>query len=426
MTEIALGIDRATLHAEAERRRTFAIISHPDAGKTTLTEKLLLYGGAIQLAGSVTHAQSQRHATSDWMAIEQQRGISITSTVLQFPYQGHCVNLLDTPGHQDFSRRHLPDADRRRQRRDGARRGASGIEPQTRKLFEVCRHAPHPDLHLHQQARSPGARPVRAARRDRAEARHRRRADELADRRRSGLPGRLRSAHASRCISSSGPSTARNRAPVKVSGLDDPTLDATRSAPNARPRLREDDRAARAAPARLRSRCVAARRADAGLLRQRDHQLRRPAVPATRSSSSRRRRRRVATADRSSSRTEPELHRIRLQDPGEHGPAPPRPRRLHAHLLRRVRRDMVVRHARLERKVRLARAAPALRPGARRRSRRRIAGDVIGVDQPGHCSRSATRSAERDLGTFDAATALPARALRDGSGKADPTSTSSS
>src|SRR5439155_22066669 len=91
------------LQAEVARRRTFAIISHPDAGKTTLTEKLLLYGGAIQLAGSVRARKNQRNATSDWMAMEQQRGISTTSTVLQFPYEGRQINLLDTPGHQDFS-----------------------------------------------------------------------------------------------------------------------------------------------------------------------------------------------------------------------------------------------------------------------------------------------------------------------------------
>jgi peptide chain release factor 3 len=143
MTETALGIDRATLHTEAERRRTFAIISHPDAGKTTLTEKLLLYGGAVQLAGSVTARQSQRRAASDWMALEQQRGISITSTILAFPYRGHQVNLLDTPGHQDFSEdtyRTLTAVDSAVMVLDAAR----GIEPQTLKLFEVCRmrHTP--------------------------------------------------------------------------------------------------------------------------------------------------------------------------------------------------------------------------------------------------------------------------------------------
>src|SRR2546430_16645477 len=88
---------------EVASRRTFAIISHPDAGKTTLTEKLLLYGGAIHLAGSVKARRARRHATSDWMELEKERGISVTSSVLQFPYKGHAVNLLDTPGHQDFS-----------------------------------------------------------------------------------------------------------------------------------------------------------------------------------------------------------------------------------------------------------------------------------------------------------------------------------
>jgi len=93
----------SVIEAQVRKRRTFAIISHPDAGKTTLTEKLLLYGGAIQLAGTVKGRKAQRHATSDWMLLEQQRGISITSSVMQFPYNDHVVNLLDTPGHEDFS-----------------------------------------------------------------------------------------------------------------------------------------------------------------------------------------------------------------------------------------------------------------------------------------------------------------------------------
>ena len=91
------------MRKEIERRRTFAIISHPDAGKTTLTEKLLLYGGAIQMAGSVKGKATARHAVSDWMELEKQRGISITSSVMQFEYEGYCINILDTPGHQDFS-----------------------------------------------------------------------------------------------------------------------------------------------------------------------------------------------------------------------------------------------------------------------------------------------------------------------------------
>ncbi len=130
--------DARTLAAEVARRRTFAIISHPDAGKTTLTEKLLLYGGAIHLAGSVRTRKSQRHTTSDWMELERQRGISITTSVLQFPYRGHHVNLLDTPGHNDFSEdtyRTLAAADAAVMLIDSAK----GVEPQTIKLFEVCR-----------------------------------------------------------------------------------------------------------------------------------------------------------------------------------------------------------------------------------------------------------------------------------------------
>jgi peptide chain release factor 3 len=128
-----------TTHAEEiARRRTFAIISHPDAGKTTLTEKLLLFGGAIQMAGTVKGRKATRHATSDWMRLEQQRGISVTSSVMQFPYQGRMVNLLDTPGHEDFSEdtyRTLTAVDSALMVIDCAK----GVEERTIKLMEVCR-----------------------------------------------------------------------------------------------------------------------------------------------------------------------------------------------------------------------------------------------------------------------------------------------
>ncbi len=126
------------MEKEISRRRTFAIISHPDAGKTTLTEKFLLYGGAVQLAGSVTARKNQRATTSDWMELERQRGISVSSTVLQFEYRGYCVNLLDTPGHKDFSEdtyRVLTAVDAAVMVIDAGK----GIETQTCKLFEVCR-----------------------------------------------------------------------------------------------------------------------------------------------------------------------------------------------------------------------------------------------------------------------------------------------
>lgn len=136
-------ITLANLNEEIKRRRTFAIISHPDAGKTTLTEKFLLYGGAINLAGSVKGNKTAKHAVSDWMEIEKERGISVTSSVLQFNYDNYCINILDTPGHEDFSEdtyRTLMAADSAVMVIDGSK----GVEKQTIKLFKVCvmRHIP--------------------------------------------------------------------------------------------------------------------------------------------------------------------------------------------------------------------------------------------------------------------------------------------
>ena len=140
-TELHDQTDASTLselEREVARRRTFAIISHPDAGKTTLTEKLLLYAGAIELAGAVRGRKARRHATSDWMALEQERGISITAAALEFELEGRRMSLLDTPGHKDFSEdtyRALIAADSVVMVIDAA----NGVEEQTRKLFEVCR-----------------------------------------------------------------------------------------------------------------------------------------------------------------------------------------------------------------------------------------------------------------------------------------------
>ena len=133
----------ANIAEEIKKRRTFAIISHPDAGKTTLTEKFLLYGGAINLAGTVKGRKAAKYAVSDWMEIEKERGISVTSSVMQFNYDGFCINILDTPGHQDFSEdtyRTLMAADSAVMVIDGSK----GVEAQTIKLFKVCvmRHIP--------------------------------------------------------------------------------------------------------------------------------------------------------------------------------------------------------------------------------------------------------------------------------------------
>ena len=134
----ANNVSLEQIASEVGRRRTFGIISHPDAGKTTLTEKLLLFSGAIQLAGTVKGRKSGRHATSDWMEIEKQRGISVASSVMQFEYRDHVVNLLDTPGHQDFSEdtyRVLTAVDSALMVIDAAK----GVETQTIKLLNVCR-----------------------------------------------------------------------------------------------------------------------------------------------------------------------------------------------------------------------------------------------------------------------------------------------
>jgi peptide chain release factor 3 len=152
------GLEEELAEAVA-RRRNFAIISHPDAGKTTLTEKLLLYGGAIQQAGAVKAKGEQRKVTSDWMELEKQRGISITSTVLQFDYSGRTINLLDTPGHQDFSEdtyRTLAAADNAVMLEDAAK----GLEPQTRKLFEVCRMRRIPIFTFINKMDRPGREPL--------------------------------------------------------------------------------------------------------------------------------------------------------------------------------------------------------------------------------------------------------------------------
>ena len=154
----ARAIADPDLLREVQRRRTFAIISHPDAGKTTLTEKLLLYAGAIELAGAVRGRKDRRHAVSDWMAMEQERGISMTSAALEFELEGHRMALLDTPGHRDFSEdtyRALLAADSVVMVIDAAK----GVEEQTRKLFQVCRSHQLPILtfvnKLDQPARDP-------------------------------------------------------------------------------------------------------------------------------------------------------------------------------------------------------------------------------------------------------------------------------
>ena len=229
------------LEREVARRRTFAIISHPDAGKTTLTEKLLLYGGAIHLAGSVKARRARRHATSDWMELEKERGISVTSTVLQFDYQGHAVNLLDTPGHQDFSEdtyRTLSAADSAVMLIDAAK----GVEPQTKKLFQVCRMRGIPIFTFVNKLDRDGREPLELMDELEQVLGHPRLPDELAHRHGAGVPrasttGTARVVHV---FSSEGTARRVGRWASAWCSLDAPEISKRAQPPPSSTQLRED------------------------------------------------------------------------------------------------------------------------------------------------------------------------------------------
>ncbi len=175
---------------EIERRRTFAIISHPDAGKTTITEKLLLFGGAIQQAGEVRARKAARHATSDWMEMEKQRGISVTSSVMKFNYRHYEINLLDTPGHNDFSEdtyRTLTAVDSVLMVIDSVK----GVESQTKKLLEVCRLRNTPIMTFINKLDREGTRSSGPAGRYREQSENPVRPDDLADRHGQAFPRHL-------------------------------------------------------------------------------------------------------------------------------------------------------------------------------------------------------------------------------------------
>ncbi|MDZ7748510.1 MAG: GTP-binding protein [Halofilum sp. (in: g-proteobacteria)] len=315
---------------ETARRRTLAIISHPDAGKTTVTEKLLLYGGAIQLAGTVKGRKAARHATADWMQMEQQRGISVTSAVMQFPYRERIVNLLDTPGHEDFSEdtyRTLTAVDSALMVIDVAK----GVEERTEKLMDVCRLRTTPIMTFINKLDREGRDPMELL--DEVEnARDPLRAGNLADRHGQALQGRV-------------PPLERAGAPVlgparraHRRGRDD------RGARQPAPRRgagRPGSRAARGGGAgarrqqRVRRRRLPARRAHAGVLRLGDQQLRHPG--AARRVRRVRARAVVARGHHAHDRSlRDEVLRLRVQDPGEHGSAAPRPHRLPARVLGRL------------------------------------------------------------------------------------------
>ena len=318
------------LEREVSRRRTFAIISHPDAGKTTLTEKLLLYAGAIELAGAVRGRHARRHATSDWMELEQERGISITSAALEFELQGRRMSLLDTPGHNDFSEdtyRALIAADSVVMVIDAA----NGVEDQTRKLFEVCRRHRLPILtfvnKFDRPARDPLALlddiertlgiaaapvnwPIGSAERFRG----------VYDIQRQTLHRYEREAQ------------GQYRAPVELSSLDDPDAREMIGAEQFA-HFRESLDVIREAGEPFDVEAYLRGTADAGVLRQRVDELRPRAVP----SGARRSGAATAAAPERCRDHRPHrrtLHRFRVQDPGEHGSAPSGPRRVCPRLFR--------------------------------------------------------------------------------------------
>ena len=322
-----------SMQDEISRRRTFAIISHPDAGKTTLTEKLLLYGGAVQLAGSVKARKDQRAATSDWMELERKRGISISSTVLQFDYAGYRINLLDTPGHKDFSEdtyRVLTAVDAVVMVIDAGK----GIEAQTRKLFEVCRRRGVPIFTFMNKVDRPTRDPLALV-------------DELESVLgigafpvnwplgvRAGLPRRIRPADAGRASL-----RAHQRRGLPRAGHHHRPRRPARAGEAGRIRLPPRGRGAGDARDRgqgiLRAR-GALRPSHAGLLRQRHEQLRRP-VAARFLPRALRSARAAPVRGAGHPARRPGFLRVRFQDPGKHGPEAPGPDRVRAGLLGEIR-----------------------------------------------------------------------------------------
>ena len=316
---------------EAARRRTFAIISHPDAGKTTLTEKFLLYAGAITSGGAVKAHEGRRAATSDWMDMEQKRGISITSTALNFPYRDHELNLLDTPGHRDFSEdtyRVLSAVDAVVMVLDSAK----GIEPQTLKLFEVCRSRNLPVITFLNKLDRPGLEPL-----------------ELLDQIEKQID--LRPTPATWPVGSHGDLRGVIDRRTGIFTRFTRTARGSQIAPeedvDADPRRRGGGRrvdqehrrrlAARRDRCRRRPPVVPRRRVDARCSPGRRSPTSGSATSSMRSSTSRPHRRLATTSTASRGTLDEPCLGVRVQGAGQHGPQPPRPHRVRPHLLGAIR-----------------------------------------------------------------------------------------
>ena len=365
-----------TQAAEVAKRRTFAIISHPDAGKTTITEKLLLMGKAIAVAGTVKSRKSDRHATSDWMEMEKQRGISITTSVMQFPYREHMINLLDTPGHEDFSEdtyRTLTAVDSALMVLDGGK----GVEPRTIALMDVCRLRDTPIVSFINKLDRDIRDPIELL--DEIEAVLKIKAAPITwpigcyrdfkgvyhlaeDRIIVFVPGHGHERIETRVIDKLDSDEAR----AHLGDMYDDFVEQLELVQGL-PRIRQGR--------------LPARRDDPGLLRHRARQLRRRPCAG--------RRRRLGTeaagarrqrAHRGAGRGK--IHRLRVQDPGEHGPQAPRPHRLHAHLLGQVREGMKMRHVRIKKDLKIADALTFF-SSEREMLEEAWAGDIIGLHNHG-------------------------------------------
>ena len=324
-------MEHPELKREVARRRTFAIISHPDAGKTTLTEKLLLYGGAIRQAGSVKARKAARHATSDWMEIEKQRGISVTSSAMQFDYDGYRINILDTPGHQDFSEdtyRTLVAADSAVMLIDNAK----GVEEQTIKLFKVCRLRSIPIFTFVNKMDRAGRDPFELMEE----------IEQVLGIRSCpvnwpiGIHGDFKGVYhrdTRQMELYRGGDHGQTQVEVRTVSLTIPT--ARRSSAGLLRQARRGRRAARRGRRPVRSGQGARRAADADVLRLRDQQLRRRAVPEALFDLHP-----AAHAAQGGRGPDPagrrQVHGLHLQDPGEHEPRAPRPAGVHARVLGRV------------------------------------------------------------------------------------------
>ena len=362
---------------QMRRRRTFAIISHPDAGKTTVTEKLLLYGKAIQMAGTVKSRKAARHATSDWMELEKQRGISVTSSVMQFPYRDCIINLLDTPGHEDFSEdtyRTLTAVDSALMVIDCAK----GVEDRTIKLMDVCRLRDTPIITFINKLDREGRDPIELL--DEVES--------VLDIRCAPITWPIGMGKSLKGVFHllqdsvhlfSASDAEKVTAGEVIEGLDNPKLDEILGPPA--DEFREEIELVRGASHEFDLEALPRRRTDPGVFRLRDQQLRHGRT-ARRLQQLRAGADGTADARPLGGSRGRQAHRLRVQDPGQHGQAAPRPHRVFTHLLGQVHARHELRHVRIGKDMKIPDALTFF-AADRGHVEEAYTGDIIGIHNHG-------------------------------------------